>query len=43
MHAGTYLAKLQIDDVILRWRGQAFPGMTKEAIKTSRSQKLKEV
>ena len=43
MHAGTYLAKLQIDGVILGGRGQACPGMPKEAIKTLISQKLKEV
>ena len=42
MHAGTYVSKLQIDDVILGGHGQACPGMPKEAIKTSRPQKLKE-
>ena len=43
LHAGTYLLKLQICDVILHEWGQACPGMPKEAIKTLRSQKLKEV
>ena len=43
LHAGTYLSYLQIDDVILSGPGQACPGMLKEAIKTIRSQKLKEV
>ena len=33
-HAGTYLLKLQIDSVFLGGRGQAWPGMPKEAIKT---------
>ena len=41
LHAGTYLLKLQIDDVILHEWGQACPGMPKEAIETLRSQKLK--
>ena len=43
MHAGTYLLKLQIEDGILDGCGQACPGMPKEAIKSLRSQKLKEV
>ena len=34
MHAVTYLLKLQID-MILGERGQACPGMPKEAIKTA--------
>ena len=34
MHAVSYLLKLQIDDEILGGRGQACPGMLKEAIKT---------
>ena len=34
LHSGTYLLKLQIDDVILGWCGQACPGMPKGAIKT---------
>ena len=41
--AGIYLLKLQIDDVILHERGQACPGMSKEAFKTLISQKLMEV
>ena len=43
MHAVTYLLTLQIDYVILDGCGQACPGMPKEAIKTLRTQKLKEV
>ena len=39
LHAGTYLLKLQINDVILYEWGQACPGMPKEAIKTLRFQK----
>ena len=35
--------KLQTDEVILHECGQACSGMPKEAIKTLRSQKLKEV
>ena len=42
-HAGTYLLKLQIDDVILHKWGQACSGTPKEAFKTLRSQELKEV
>ena len=34
LHAGPYLLKLQIDDVILSGCGQVYPGMLKEAIKT---------
>ena len=34
LHAGTYLLKLQIDDVILGGHVQIYPGMPKEAIKT---------
>ena len=34
LHAGTYLLKLQIDDLILGGRVQVYPGMPKEAIKT---------
>ena len=34
LHAGTYMLKLQIDDVILGGCGQACLGMPKEAIKT---------
>ena len=34
LHAGIYLLKLQIDDVILGGCGQACPGMPKEAIRT---------
>ena len=37
--SGTYLSKLQIDAVTLLERGQAYPGMPKEDIKTLRSQK----
>ena len=43
LHGGTYLLKLQIDDVILVERSQASPSMPKETIKTLRSQKLREV
>ena len=43
VHAGTYLSKLQIEDMILGGRGLACSGMPKEAIKTLRSQKLKKV
>ena len=43
LHTGTYLLKLQIDDVILGGDGQPCPGMPKEAIKTLRSQKLKKL
>ena len=44
LHAGTYLLKLQIFDVILGGRGQTFPGMPKkETIKMLRSQKLREL
>ena len=43
LHAGTYLLKLQIDDVILHKWGQACSGTPKEAFKTLRSQELKEV
>ena len=39
LHAGTYLLKLHIDNVIVGGCGQACPGMPKEAIKTFRSQK----
>ena len=31
MHAGTYLLKLEIDDVIFHEWGQAYPDMLKEA------------
>ena len=41
LQAGTYLLKLQIDNVIVGGCGQACPGMPKEAIKTFRSQKQK--
>ena len=34
LHAGTYLLKLKIDDVILYGRVKACPCMPKEAIKT---------
>ena len=34
MHAGTYLLKIHIDDVILGRCGEACPGITKKAIKT---------
>ena len=34
LYAGTYLLELQIDDKILVWRGQAYLGMPKQAIKT---------
>ena len=30
LHAGSYLLKLQIDDVILGGHGQAYPGMPKD-------------
>ena len=43
MHAVTYLLKLQIEDVILDGCGQACQGMSKETVKTLRSEKLKEV
>ena len=43
LHGGTYLLKLQIDDVILVECSQASPSMPKETIKTLRSQKLREV
>ena len=43
LHASTHLLTLQIDDVILYGRGQACTGMPREAAKTLRSQKLKEV
>ena len=43
LHAGTYLLKLQVDHVILGGRGQACLGIPKGAIKTLRSQKIKEV
>ena len=43
LHPDTYLLILKINDVILDGRGQAWPGMPKEAIKTLRSQKLNEV
>ena len=36
LHAGTYLLKVQIDDMILGGRSQVCPGMPKEAIKTQR-------
>ena len=41
MHAGTYLLKLQIDNMIVGGCGQACPDMPKEAVKTLRSQKQK--
>ena len=41
LHAGTYLLKLQIDNVIWSGNDQACPGMQKETIKTLTSQKLK--
>ena len=41
MHAGTYLLKLQIDDVILGRNGQAFSGTSKETIKTLKVQSCK--
>ena len=34
LHAGTYLLKLPLDDVILHEWGQACSGMPKEVIKT---------
>ena len=34
LNAGTYLLKLQIDDVILGGCGQACPGIPEETIKT---------
>ena len=43
MDTGLCILKPQIDDVISGGYGQACPGMPKEAIKTLRSQKLKEV
>ena len=41
MHAGTYLLELQIDDVSSGGHNKACPCIPKEAIKTLRSQKLK--
>ena len=41
MHAGTYLLKLQIDNMIVGGCGQACPDMPKETVKTLRSQKQK--
>ena len=43
LYVCTYLLKLQIDDVILGGHGQVCPGMPKEAIKTLRSQKQKDI
>ena len=43
LHAGTYLLKLQIDDVILNGWGQVSPGMPKKAFETLISQKQREV
>ena len=43
MHAGAYLLKPQIGELILGGHGQTSPDMPKEAIKTLRSEKLKEV
>ena len=43
LHVGTYLSKLQIDDVILGGCCQICPGMPREAFKTLISQKLIEV
>ena len=40
LDAGTYLPKLQINDVILNEWCQACPDMLKEIIKALRSQKL---
>ena len=34
LHAGKYLLKLQLNEVILGGHGQACPGTPKEAIKT---------
>ena len=41
LHAGTYLLELQIDDVSSGGHNKACPCIPKEAIKTLRSQKLK--
>ena len=43
LHAGTYILKFQIDDVILGGHAQVCPSMHKEAIKNLRSQKLEEM
>ena len=43
LHAGTYLLKLQIDDLILGGRGQASAGMSKGAFKTLICQKPMEL
>ena len=43
LHAGTYLLKLQVDHMILGGQGQTCLGIPKVAIKTLRSQKIKEV
>ena len=43
LNVGTYLLKLQIDDVVLHEWGQVCPGMPKEAVENLRSQKLKDV
>ena len=38
-----FCMQVHIDDVFLGGRGQSYPGMPKEAIRTLRSQNLKEV
>ena len=43
LYAGTYILKLQIVDVILGGCGQVYLSMSKGAIKTLRSQKLKDL
>ena len=43
LYAGTYILKLQIVDVILGGCGQVYLSMPKGAIKTLRSQKLKDL
>ena len=43
MHAGKFALKIQVHGVHLGGCDQACPGMHKKAIKTLRSQNLKEV
>ena len=43
LYAGTYLLKLQINNVILGGHDQLCPFMPKEGIKALKSQKLRKV
>ena len=36
MHAGTYLLKLEIDDVIFHEWGQAYPGIPRHILKVTK-------